>query len=228
MKICPVCNTSKTESEFSKNKSKKDGLQYRCKSCAKIVRKEYITPESKIASALYQKEYYTDPIHKQRRAESQKRRSATPEGIEINYAKYQKYYQSPKGKMNHRKVYLKYSYQLTPEQYDVILKEQGGLCAICKTDKAGGQGGDSFHVDHDHSCCPGKKSCGKCTRGLLCHKCNTGGGLFNDSPEMLHQAAIYFTPKLIGNLDSNSLFIINPKYIDDLTSGPIVHQGTGS
>lgn len=47
---------------------------------------------------------------------------------------------------------------------------QGGLCAACR-DKPPTQ------VDHDHSCCSGKTSCGKCVRGLLCSKCNLIAGL---------------------------------------------------
>lgn len=68
-----------------------------------------------------------------------------------------------------RRSYLKSHYGLTLERYDEILEQQGGGCAICGA-KAGKQ---SLHVDHDHRCCPGKKTCGNCIRGILCYGCNT-------------------------------------------------------
>jgi hypothetical protein len=45
------------------------------------------------------------------------------------------------------------------------------------------------HIDHDHSCCRGKKSCGTCVRGLACGDCNTGVGLFGDDPERMRRVA---------------------------------------
>ena len=77
-------------------------------------------------------------------------------------------------------------YLLTPEQYEKIKAIQGGVCALCKkpSDK-------NLCVDHDHACCPGTKSCGKCRRMLLCHRCNTALGLFMDDEDLLLRAAAY-------------------------------------
>jgi hypothetical protein len=48
-------------------------------------------------------------------------------------------------------------YSITLAQMDELLAKG---CAIC-----GGPGQD---IDHDHSCCPGVQSCGKCVRSALC------------------------------------------------------------
>jgi hypothetical protein len=64
--------------------------------------------------------------------------------------------------------------------------EQGGLCANqgCATELTdSGVGG--AHIDHDHACCPGHKSCGACVRGILCHACNKALGLLYDDPERI-------------------------------------------
>jgi hypothetical protein len=54
--------------------------------------------------------------------------------------------------------------------YDDMLTAQDGHCAICPTTPE--QNGKALAVDHDHECCPGRRSCGKCVRGLLCDRCN--------------------------------------------------------
>jgi hypothetical protein len=59
--------------------------------------------------------------------------------------------------------------------YDNVLIKQNGRCAICSSETSGGhglRGKTSFHVDHDHSCCPQNRYCVKCIRGLLCDCCN--------------------------------------------------------
>jgi hypothetical protein len=84
-----------------------------------------------------------------------------------------------------RECHLKRNFQMTLKQYEERLASQGGVCANprCKSPKPGGMG--EFHVDHDHACCPGKKSCGKCIRGLLCQACNSVLGRIHDNAEIL-------------------------------------------
>lgn len=50
-----------------------------------------------------------------------------------------------------------------------------------------------MHIDHDHSCCPGKGSCGKCVRGILCRNCNVGLGFLKDSIPRLEDAISYLS-----------------------------------
>lgn len=84
---------------------------------------------------------------------------------------------------------LKWTYGISLEQYRALLAAQGGGCALCRAASPGGKG--DFHVDHDHSCCPGKTSCGECVRGLLCVRCNTALGMFGDDIYLMKEAIAY-------------------------------------
>ncbi|MFE6932167.1 endonuclease domain-containing protein [Streptomyces sp. NPDC057699] len=79
-------------------------------------------------------------------------------------------------------------YGTEPEDFLRMLEDQGNCCAICG---AAFTSDNRPHVDHDHSCCPGKKSCGECVRGLLCNSCNNGIGRFKDSVNHLRAAVSY-------------------------------------
>ena len=81
------------------------------------------------------------------------------------------------------------NYGITAAQYDALLSAQGGGCAICGEQCSTGR---MLAVDHDHECCPDYiKTCGECTRGLLCGSCNQGLGKLGDDPERLIRAARY-------------------------------------
>jgi hypothetical protein len=69
---------------------------------------------------------------------------------------------------------------LTKEQFAAL----GDRCMVCGVT-------DDLHIDHDHRCCPGKYSCGKCVRGLLCSGHNNGIGRFGDDAMLLRAAADY-------------------------------------
>lgn len=85
------------------------------------------------------------------------------------------------------------TYKLSPEEFDELLKNQGGVCAVCKEKPEEGRGfGKGWHIDHDHSCCPSKgKTCGQCVRGVLCSACNSGLGQFKDNEIILQNAISY-------------------------------------
>ncbi|AEO94441.1 HNH endonuclease [Mycobacterium phage Kahlid] len=80
-------------------------------------------------------------------------------------------------------------YDLTRNDIARLLDQCDWKCPIC--------GGDigfetrALHVDHDHSCCSGNKSCGRCLRGVICGHCNKGLGYFRDNPQAL-RAAIHY------------------------------------
>lgn|SRR5208337_3958958 len=71
--------------------------------------------------------------------------------------------------------------------YKEKLQTQGGVCALCgrtpeDVGRIYGNRGRCLSLDHDHTCCPGDKSCGKCARGLLCTRCNFMVGIFEKDP----------------------------------------------
>ncbi len=86
------------------------------------------------------------------------------------------YYKKHPEKIKHN--YLLRTYGITYEEYNTLFVLQKGQCAICGAHQS--ELKKSLCVDHNHNT--------KKIRGLLCSKCNTGLGNFNDSLEMLHKA----------------------------------------
>lgn len=64
--------------------------------------------------------------------------------------------------------------------YTTVLTSQENKCAVCKEDASVG-----LVIDHDHTCCPDRYSCGKCFRGLLCNNCNFAEGLLRSNPTIV-------------------------------------------
>ncbi len=91
-------------------------------------------------------------------------------------------------------------YGISPAMYRSLLDEQGGVCRICRKPETGRHQSGTLRrlaVDHDHKCCPGKKSCGKCVRGLLCGRCNSAIGLIDESLAVLESMALYLKRELV-------------------------------
>lgn len=83
------------------------------------------------------------------------------------------------------------NFRIREADYERMLISQNFCCAICGVHQS--TQNRAFAVDHDHSCCAGKKSCGNCIRGLLCFECNIGLGKFRDSKELLIKALSYLS-----------------------------------
>jgi Recombination endonuclease VII len=104
------------------------------------------------------KKYAEEPYRERKNAESRRWYAAHAEETrEIRRAYGRKHCQTTK-------------HGLVVGEWLAIFAVQGNLCAVCGASEPGGRG---WNVDHDHACCSGKRSCGWCVRGILCHSCNT-------------------------------------------------------
>ncbi len=73
---------------------------------------------------------------------------------------------------------LKTKYGLSRGQYNMLLRIQRGVCALCLRAPSKIR----LHVDHDHRT--------GVIRGLLCHRCNRGLG-YIQNPDVLRRAVEY-------------------------------------
>lgn len=92
-----------------------------------------------------------------------------------------------------RTSHLKRHFGITEEEYQELLKKQGGVCAICGSPPTK----KSLYVDHDHGT--------GVIRGLLCGKCNSGIGLLKDSMNLVEKALNYL--KRSQNENNQSLHL---------------------
>ncbi len=87
--------------------------------------------------------------------------------------RYKLYRDANKDKVKKSKI--NQTYGLEPEAYDAMVQSTPH-CPICGSE-------EPLVVDHDHSTSE--------VRGLICHHCNTGLGLFRDNIESLKNAIKY-------------------------------------
>lgn len=90
-----------------------------------------------------------------------------------------------RGLTNRRRLQLMADYGITPAEYDALLENQGGLCAICRKPETVARDGKVMRMPVDHCHDTGR------IRGLLCHRCNRAVGMLGDDPEVLRAAANY-------------------------------------
>lgn len=94
-------------------------------------------------------------------------------------------------RLDDRRYSFKTLYNLSENEWLTMIVLQDAKCAICGEDFPPYDGRTHIHVDHDHACCPGKKSCGECVRKLLCRGCNQALGHMMENPVRFRSAANY-------------------------------------
>ena len=134
----------------------------------------------------YDKSGYTYKCKICRREASYKWNRANPDKVKEtnlkNRQKRKEFYSSPEGIISSRKSHLKRIYGLTLEEFNEKLKSQNNVCAICDNYNTRDKHG-VMAVDHNHIT--------NKIRGLLCFKCNSALGNFNDNKELLIKAIKY-------------------------------------
>ena len=86
-------------------------------------------------------------------------------------------------------------YGLTIERLREMYTACGEKCQGCGVAQEDAPRG-LLYIDHDHACCPGAGSCGRCVRGLLCLNCNSTLGMCADDPEILIGLARYLSDRV--------------------------------
>ena len=76
------------------------------------------------------------------------------------------------------RAWRKLGFESIAQRYERMLKEQNGVCALCKRKSK-----RRLCVDHCHAM--------EMLRALLCRRCNLALGGFDDNPKLLREAAAY-------------------------------------
>lgn len=121
-KFCSKCVKYKPFAEFSKDKSKKDGLAHSCKSCYK-------------------------QYHAANRAEINNRRKEHHSKYKERAKAYYKVWYKSNYETKVRNKFLTKKYGITVSERNLILDLQNGRCKICNTELDNGK---RTHIDHCH------------------------------------------------------------------------------
>ncbi|HVM39239.1 MAG TPA: endonuclease VII domain-containing protein [Acidimicrobiia bacterium] len=152
MKRCKRCGIEKPLDEFYADKGGRDGRRPECKACNLDAQKERYRADP---------QKYIDRVKRWQR-----------ENREAYNAKQRRWRAENADRI--REGHLRRKYGITQADYERMLADQGGGCAIC---------GDpppesvSLHVDHDHE--------SGAIRGLLCVRCNNALGLLREESGVL-------------------------------------------
>ena len=194
-----MCLRRLLHSQFGSHKLVKDGLNNRCREClqtVRLARSRHSDADTKECAdcglVLSSDSFWRDVSRPDGRADS-------------CVACYTAYRADPARSRARQTSQLLACSGSSFDFYSYLLVAQCGRCCMCEKPMLGEQ---NCQVDHAHTCCPGRKSCGKCVRGLLCRQCNLALGMLRDDPSTLRRA--------LGYLEHNETTWDSEGYADDL------------
>lgn len=174
MKKCSKCSIEQEISNFYNCRKTKDGLANWCKPCTKKIRQQHYTKKKELylsKAKNWKKE------NKKKASDINKKSYIKHRDKILNNAKKDRL-ENPD---RYKRISLKYTYNISLEDFNSLLKKQNYVCAICKKIKH--EKHRNLYVDHCHK--TGK------VRGLLCNRCNLGLGNFDDNISNLEEATKY-------------------------------------
>lgn len=166
MKVCSKCKKLKPVGKFYVNRRAKDGLASECKLCHNEASRKWSKANPERDKENRRKWHKANPEKAKESVRKWKR--ANPE----------------EAKKIARRARLISSYGLTTEEYDKLLKKQGGVCAICGRYRRESRYG-RLCVDHNHS--TGE------VRGLVCSLCNIAIGAVQEDLATLRKMIVYLS-----------------------------------
>lgn len=127
--------------------------------------------------------YATDPAFRERILAQGAADRAKPERVAQRRASQKAYLEridTPEWRVADRLKRRARKYGITVDEVTALLAQGCGVCG--EADNVSARG---LHIDHDHDCCPGVGSCGRCIRGVLCYADNIHFERFLDSPRVI-------------------------------------------
>jgi hypothetical protein len=171
---CGTCGIVKNPAEFHCDVTSADGHRTECKDCCRTKFAGIIPANKRCRRCKLTKtsdQFSRNPYKKIGLADWCKNCMAEYHRV---YAK------TERAKKLTRNRQLRYSYGIEPIEYDRLLCEQKGRCAICGREDTPKK---RLAVDHDAASTK--------VRGLLCRQCNVAIGLLQHDPRILRRAIKY-------------------------------------
>lgn len=100
-------------------------------------------------------------------------------------------------KRSRRASHVERTYGITAQEYQALMVEQGGRCAICRRATGASR---ALSVDHDHKVERETGSTREAVRGLLCRPCNDLLGHLRDDTLALLRACDYLAHPPAGDV----------------------------